>query len=35
VLERGKVLDFAPHPQLLERCDTYRHLWQQQTKSFQ
>ena len=34
VLERGKVLDFAPHPQLLERCDTYRHLWQQQTKSF-
>ena len=31
VLEHGRVLDFAPHPVLLERCDIYRHLWQQQT----
>jgi ATP-binding cassette subfamily B protein len=31
VLERGRVVDFAPHPVLLERCDIYRHLWQQQT----
>jgi ATP-binding cassette subfamily B protein len=35
VLEQGKVLDFAPHPVLLERCETYRRLWQQQTNSFQ
>lgn len=32
VLERGRVLDFAPHALLLERCDIYRHLWQQQTQ---
>jgi ATP-binding cassette subfamily B protein len=35
VLERGKVLDFAPHAVLLGRCDVYQRLWQQQTKSFQ
>ena len=35
MLERGKVLDFAPHPVLLERCDSYRRLWQQQTKYLQ
>ena len=32
VLERGKAVDFAPHPVLLERCDIYRHLWHQQTR---
>jgi subfamily B ATP-binding cassette protein HlyB/CyaB len=32
VLDRGKVLDFAPHGVLVERCDAYRRLWQQQTK---
>lgn len=32
VLERGELLDFAPHTTLLERCDVYRHLWQQQTQ---
>jgi ATP-binding cassette subfamily B protein len=32
VLERGRAIDFAPHAQLLERCDIYRHLWQQQTQ---
>jgi ATP-binding cassette subfamily B protein len=31
VLDRGRVIDFAPHAVLLERCDVYRHLWQQQT----
>jgi len=32
VLERGLGVDFAPHDILLERCDVYRHLWQQQTR---
>jgi ATP-binding cassette subfamily B protein len=32
VLEQGKLVDFAPHGTLLERCDVYRHLWQQQTQ---
>ncbi|MDO9710129.1 peptidase domain-containing ABC transporter [Paracraurococcus lichenis] len=32
VLEQGRAVDFAPHAQLLERCDIYRHLWQQQTR---
>ena len=32
VLERGLVVDFAPHPVLIERCDIYRHLWQQQNR---
>ncbi|MEO3474641.1 peptidase domain-containing ABC transporter [Roseomonas sp. CAU 1739] len=32
VLEQGRVLDFAPHAALLDRCDVYRHLWQQQTQ---
>jgi ATP-binding cassette subfamily B protein len=30
VLERGKFLDMAPHPVLLERCEIYRGLWLQQ-----
>jgi ATP-binding cassette subfamily B protein len=32
VMELGKVVDFAPHHILLERCEIYRHLWQQQTR---
>ncbi len=32
VLEQGRLVDFAPHAVLLERCDIYRHLWQQQTQ---
>ena len=32
VLERGRLVDFAPHAALLDRCDIYRHLWQQQTQ---
>jgi len=30
VLDRGKVIDFAPHATLLERCEIYSHLWEQQ-----
>ena len=32
VLEQGRVVDMAPHGALLERCEIYRHLWQQQTE---
>jgi ATP-binding cassette subfamily B protein len=32
VLEGGKVVDFAPHSVLLERCAIYRHLWAQQNR---
>lgn len=32
VLERSRVVDFAPHPLLVERCDAYRSLWEQQTQ---
>jgi len=32
VLERGSVLDYAPHATLLERCDVYRQLWDTQTR---
>jgi ATP-binding cassette subfamily B protein len=31
VMERGKAIDFAPHATLLQRCEIYRHLWEQQT----
>ena len=32
VLEQGSVVDVAPHAKLLESCEIYRHLWQQQTE---
>ena len=32
VLDQGAVVDFAPHATLVERCDIYRHLWEQQTR---
>jgi len=32
VLERGKIADMGKHDQLLTRCVTYRHLWNQQTR---
>ena len=32
VLDQGRILDFAPHAALLERCEVYRRLWQQQTE---
>jgi ATP-binding cassette, subfamily B, bacterial HlyB/CyaB len=35
VLDHGQVADFAPHQVLLERCEIYSRLWQQQTRSFQ
>jgi len=35
VLEQAKVVDFARHEVLLERCPIYSHLWHQQTKHMQ
>jgi len=32
VIERGRVADVGRHEQLLSRCVTYRHLWNQQTR---
>jgi ATP-binding cassette subfamily B protein len=32
VLEQGRLIDLAPHLALLERCEVYRHLWQQQNR---
>ena len=32
VLEKGKVMDLAPHRTLLERCSVYRQLWAQQNR---
>jgi ATP-binding cassette subfamily B protein len=32
VLERGTVVDIAPHHVLLERCAIYRQLWAQQNR---
>ncbi len=32
VLDKGTVLDMAPHTVLLERCTVYRQLWLQQTR---
>ncbi len=32
VLERGSIVDLAPHSVLLERCSIYRTLWYQQNR---
>ncbi len=32
VLERGKVADIGPHDELLERCEIYSGLWNQQNR---
>jgi ATP-binding cassette subfamily B protein len=32
VIDRGRVADIGRHDQLLSRCMTYRHLWNQQTR---
>ncbi|MBV9654959.1 MAG: peptidase domain-containing ABC transporter [Acetobacteraceae bacterium] len=32
VLEKGHVVDIAPHRTLLERCSLYRQLWAQQNR---
>jgi ATP-binding cassette subfamily B protein len=31
-MELGKVVDFAPHSVLLQRCAIYQQLWQQQNR---
>jgi subfamily B ATP-binding cassette protein HlyB/CyaB len=35
VLDRGRVIDIAPHRTLLERCALYRQLWSQQVRHVQ
>src|SRR5215471_17430833 len=30
VLDRGRIVDYGQHSELLSRCITYRHLWNQQ-----
>ncbi|MSO99598.1 MAG: peptidase domain-containing ABC transporter [Acetobacteraceae bacterium] len=32
VLDKGMVMDIAPHEKLLERCTVYRQLWAQQNR---
>jgi subfamily B ATP-binding cassette protein HlyB/CyaB len=32
VMDKGTVLDMAPHRVLVERCAVYRHLWMQQNR---
>jgi subfamily B ATP-binding cassette protein HlyB/CyaB len=32
VLDKGAVMDIAPHTTLLERCSVYRQLWAQQNR---
>ena len=32
VLERGRLRDAGRHADLIDRCDTYRHLWFQQNR---
>ncbi|MFT9093517.1 MAG: peptidase domain-containing ABC transporter [Gluconobacter cerinus] len=32
VMDRGKLMDIAPHHVLLERCEIYRTLWMQQNR---
>jgi len=32
VLDRGTVVDMAPHSELLQRCNIYRKLWLQQNR---
>ncbi|HYD55876.1 MAG TPA: peptidase domain-containing ABC transporter [Burkholderiales bacterium] len=31
VLDEGRVVDFAPHAELMRRCELYRTLWDSQT----
>jgi ABC-type polar amino acid transport system ATPase subunit len=33
VLDKGRVVDFAPHAELVKRCEIYAHLWDQQTRN--
>jgi subfamily B ATP-binding cassette protein HlyB/CyaB len=31
VMQQGRLMDSGTHAELLTRCDTYQHLWNQQT----
>ena len=31
VMQRGRLVDAGRHEELLQRSDTYQHLWNQQT----
>jgi ATP-binding cassette subfamily B protein len=31
VLDEGRMVDFAPHGELMRRCELYRTLWESQT----
>jgi ATP-binding cassette subfamily B protein len=31
VMQQGRLMDSGTHSELLTRCDTYQHLWNQQT----
>ncbi len=33
VLDKGRVVDFAPHSELVQRCEIYSRLWDQQTRN--
>jgi subfamily B ATP-binding cassette protein HlyB/CyaB len=33
VLDKGRVVDFGPHAELVQRCEIYAHLWDQQTRN--
>jgi HlyB family type I secretion system ABC transporter len=35
VMEKGRVVDLAPHEVLLQRCSIYRQLWMQQNRHTQ
>ena len=32
VIDRGRIVSQGSHDQLLSRCTTYRHLWNQQMR---
>jgi ATP-binding cassette subfamily B protein len=31
VMQHGKLIDSGRHSELLQRCEPYQHLWNQQT----
>ena len=31
VMQQGRLVDQGSHAELLTRCETYQHLWNQQT----
>ena len=34
VFDRGQMVGNGPHRRLLEDCETYRTLWEKQSRSF-